>query len=323
MKKCKICQSDKIILDQKNIFDNRYGYPGYFNIYLCQKCGFRQTFPELKNEELSDLYTNYYPRKNQNIQELKSHFIFKNNKLNKFKRWFNGNNNKCFYHLPTKKIKVLDIGCGNGFSLFFIEKLGGEAYGIEEDKNVISISQALNLNIEIGNIYTSKHSDKTFDYIIGSQIIEHIPDPKMFLREIINKLKDDGKIILSFPNANSLARKIFKKNWIHWHVPYHLNHFSLKNIKILVHTENLKIDKIKTITPSDWTILQLLDSRNDAEKGKKGKIWNKKNIVKHTNLKGILIYIRNKTLRFLINLLNKIIDLARKGDSFLIILSKK
>lgn len=323
MQKCKICQSDKIILDQKNLFDNRYGYHGYFDIYLCQNCGFRQTYPELKDEQLSNLYTNYYPRKNQNIQELKNNFVFKNNKFDKLQRWFNGNNNKCFYHLPAKKMKVLDIGCGTGFSLFFIQKIGGEAYGIEEDENAARIAKELNLNIEIGNIYNSKHEEKTFDYIIGSQILEHIPDPALFLKSIKRKLKDDGKIILSFPNANSLTRKIFNHRWIHWHIPYHLSHFSFKNIKFLANIAGLKIEEIKTITPADWTILQLLSFKNKQKEGEKGMIWNKKNAVKRFGLKRIVFYARNKVLRFVINIVNKIIDLSQNGDSFLVAFSKK
>jgi len=52
--------------------------------------------------------------------------------------------------------------------------------------------------------------DKTFDYIIANHVLEHIPDEKKAISELIRCLKDDGTIILSFPyslDTNTLEDK--------------------------------------------------------------------------------------------------------------------
>lgn len=48
--------------------------------------------------------------------------------------------------------------------------------------------------------------DETFDIIIASQVLEHIPDEEKALRELCRVLKRDGKAILSIPVAFDLKK---------------------------------------------------------------------------------------------------------------------
>jgi len=324
--KCKICRSDsKSFL--KNLFDDRYGYKGFFDVYKCINCGFIQTEPALKDDELSDLYTNYYPRQNLSSKEVMASI----NKDSKWKRWFLGINNTTHFYI-NKKAKVLDIGCGSGVSLLEIKEKGAEAYGIEEDRNVEKVAKELGLNLEIGNIYNSKYLDNFFDYITASQVIEHVPDPIRFIEAIKYKLKNNREVILSFPNANSFFRIIFNSRWINWHIPYHQNFFSRKAIKIMADKTGFKIKKIKTITPTLWTILQIRNLLNNPKEGIADKLWkvdksdpqtctDKKYIVLTKSKKIIFKFIK-WALFILLGLFDRAIDFIRLGDSFLIILSK-
>ncbi len=68
--KCKICGGGLVpFLD--NMFDDRHGYPGSFEIKRCPDCGFGQTVPEIPEAEISEIYTDYYPRKNVKQEDIK------------------------------------------------------------------------------------------------------------------------------------------------------------------------------------------------------------------------------------------------------------
>ena len=207
--KCKICQSNTTIW-YKRIYDDRHGYPGYFNIRKCTKCGFSQTDPQLGKNKIIKLYSDYYPRKNINLDSIK----LKNYKVPKKDfLWRKGLGTGCHFWVKPKS-KVLDIGSGVGYSLMYLKNNKCEAYGIDPDMNALKVAKKNKLNFHQGFIEDNPFQGHNFDFITASQVLEHTNNPVEFLKNIKKRLKDDGKVILSFPNANSLTRKIFGKDWI-------------------------------------------------------------------------------------------------------------
>lgn len=321
---CKICNGD-VNLCQKNLFDDRYGYPVKFNVFVCKKCGFGQLDPQLKDSELSDLYTNYYPRKNITAQSILDAVEYKVGLFASISRWFNGVNNVCHYYVKPEK-KVLDIGCGSAVSLLEIKNIGAEAYGIEEDRNLEKPAKELNLNVEIGNIYNSKYPDNFFDYVTLSQVLEHIPDPQRFLVSAGEKLKEGGILIASFPNFDSVYRKLFGKKWIHWHVPFHLNYFSKKSLEILVEKSGFKLNKYRVITPTTWSILQVENIIFDLKEGESHEQWGiqKKEIMPLSKIViRKILFSCMIFLRLIFSIINKLFDFMRIGDGIIVFLEKK
>lgn len=321
---CKICNGRTKIY-QKKIFDDRHGYPGNFDVFVCEKCGFGQLDPQLKDSELSDLYTNYYPRKNITTQSIVDAVEYKKGSSSLVKRWFNGVNNVCHYYIKSGK-KVLDIGCGSAISLLEIEDIGADAYGIEEDKNIEKPAKELGLKVEIGNIYDSKYSNGFFDYVTLSQVLEHIPDPQKFLIAAGKKLKKDGMLIASFPNFDSIYRKLCGKRWIHWHIPFHLNHFSKKSLEILTKNTGFNIKKYRIVTPTTWSILQVENIISNLREGEIHKQWGSQNEEKISGKKLIIrkiFYVCMIFLRLIFSIVNKIFDFMRIGDGVIIFLEKK
>ena len=60
---------------------------------------------------------------------------------------------------------------------------------------------------------------------------------------INNKLKYNGMLFIAVPNFDAVERIIFKKKWIAYDVPVHLNHFSIVSITKLLNNYNFKIIK--------------------------------------------------------------------------------
>lgn len=317
---CKICESKLKIL-YKGMFDNRHGYPGKFDVLECQKCGFMQTLPQLTFRQLSSVYTNYYPKRDANIKDIVNSVKHMPTKSD-IKR--NGLGTTC--HFQTKKgEKVLDVGCGSCQSLLEIKKLGGEAWGLDPDRNSQAVAKKLKLKFHLGTIHNCKFPKKYFDLVTASQVLEHEGNPNKFLSDAKRFIKDDGRIVLSFPNTGALSRKIWGRKWLHWHIPYHLNHFSKESVLRLADTAGLKVVSIKTETPNLWTVLQIRAYLSDVKEGQRDPMWDtgEQPVVDSNKLNVKSLLQRAMPVVSSLLVLNRVIDAFGLGESFVVELTKK
>jgi len=111
--------------------------------------------------------------------------------------------------LPKEQdANILDIGCGFGQTLRSLRDKGyTNLTGI--DINDESILQCKKINLDVTKIDDvisySKESEKKFDFIIMSHVLEHIEKDKIIdnLRAIRNLLSERGKYCVMVPNAQS------------------------------------------------------------------------------------------------------------------------
>ncbi len=104
--------------------------------------------------------------------------------------------------LPGDKLKILDMGCGNGYVANQLSLRGHKVTGIDLSKDGIELAQNTYPNTEF--IVRSVYEDladlgNDFDLIISSEVIEHLYYPKKFLQNAWLALKPGGVIILSTP----------------------------------------------------------------------------------------------------------------------------
>jgi len=312
---CEIC-GNKATLSISGLFDDRYGALGKHSIYTCNSCGFGKTLPGIPRNKIADFYSRHYPTSHFTVAQVtKSVHI-----PSAFRTWLSGLD--CNLYLYTKpREKVLDIGFGSGVSLLAIRQLGGIPYGIEPDPSVKDIAKHLNLPIHIGFITDNPFPKLKFDLITASQVLEHEPDPLSFLLATKKKLAKNGRVVLSLPNYNALYRTVFGHKWLHWHVPYHLNFFTHKSLKILVKNAGFNIHKIRTITPTAWTVWQLHMIFAKTKEGEISTAWD--TIVSggdtsQSVFKRRIYYILNISLEIMLTPINRIIDMFQLGESFLV-----
>lgn len=311
--KCKIC-GDKLDIWFKKLFDDRHGYPGKFDVYKCRSCGFGQTIPQLTENKIAEIYSKYYPWKNTDVENVKLSDFKVPSKLTIWRKglFINGQ-----YSVKPKS-KVLDVGCGLGYSLLELKNVGCKPYGIDPDKNALKLARKFKLKFKKGFVTDTIFEKIKFDYIIANQVLEHTNNPLKFLVACKKRLDKNGKIILSFPNANSLTRYLFKNNWLHWHIPYHLNFFTRKSIEIVTNKAGLKIESLKTETPNMWTNLQIRRLTQKPTIGKRDVFWDGKIDKKDKYISGI--YPKFIHLAEEYNFLNRIVDLFNLGESFVLTL---
>ena len=248
---CPICHATAThYLDA--IYDDRYGFPGLFQIQECKSCGHRFLREPGPSASGDSLYSNYYPRKSASVANLEA-----SHDLGGFDGWWLGERSSAFRWVPPNS-SVLDIGCGFGESLVYHRARGTTAVGIEPDSNVQESARLNGLRIESGLFSASKFIGEKFDFVSMDQVIEHVPDPITVLREIGKVLKPNGKIILTTPNGHGWGVSVFGRKWINWHVPYHLHFFSSESMKMAAVSAGYRVEFQKTLTDARWLNFQLM-----------------------------------------------------------------
>ncbi len=108
----------------------------------------------------------------------------------------------------SKPKKILDAGCGRGFYLHAISlyKFPQEIHGV--DTNSIYLAKARELckdkrvRLKKNSIYDIKYPSNFFDFIICSEVLEHLDDDRKALAELKRILKPNGSLIITVPNYN-------------------------------------------------------------------------------------------------------------------------
>ena len=94
--------------------------------------------------------------------------------------------------------KVLDFGCGYGtFSEYLNNKFNLEVVGYEVNPEALK-------KLKVKGINTISSLDKyeaSFDYIISMNVLEHIKNDEMVIKDMNTLLKDNGRLILYLPNS--------------------------------------------------------------------------------------------------------------------------
>ncbi len=127
--------------------------------------------------------------------------------------------------------KVLDVGCGAGGNLKALHDQGWEPYGIEISEVAAAHARELVTgNIHTGTLESAPFPPQSFDLVLMSHSLEHLPSPVDALRRVHRLLKDDGLLVVSVPNVNSLEFKLFGRWWFQLDPPRHFYHFDKRSL---------------------------------------------------------------------------------------------
>lgn len=154
---------------------------------------------------------------------------------------------------PLGPKKILDTGCGEGFTLsrFFELKIGEKLEGIDFSKDAIRIGKGLypNLDIKIGDIYNLQYKNSSFDLVTCMEVMEHLDNPAQALREVVRV--SSKYILLTAPNEPLFS--IF--NYTRWGQDIgHINKWSSTAFeKFIVQSSKLKVIEVRY--PFPWTMI--------------------------------------------------------------------
>jgi len=141
------------------------------------------------------------------------------------------------------KARILEIGCGEGLFLRELSRRGFDIYGIEASKTAAEFAQKSGLNVITGYFPDTQLSG-TFDAVVLSHVLEHIPEPIDFL-DLLGKTASGGYILLVQSNWKGLVPRYHKKKWYAWVPEQHIWHFTPKGLELLLKNLNWRVNRVE------------------------------------------------------------------------------
>src|SRR5206468_4239492 len=131
------------------------------------------------------------------------------------------------FYLPSMRDgRLLEIGVGSGQMLAAMRTHGWQVEGVDLDPAAVRNAQAKGLPVKLGTLEEQNYPDCSFDAIVMSHVIEHVPAPVSFLNECRRVLKPHGRLVLITPNSDSLGHRLYDRNWRGLEPPRHLHIFN-------------------------------------------------------------------------------------------------
>ena len=108
---------------------------------------------------------------------------------------------------PLKNLKILDIGCGGGLLCEPMRRLGATITGIDASYNNIEVAKlhSKEMNLDIKYIQCSPEDlnfDSKFDVILNMEVIEHVSDTNLFIKNCSELIKKKGIMFVATLNKN-------------------------------------------------------------------------------------------------------------------------
>ena len=145
----------------------------------------------------------------------------------------------------NKEHKILEIGAYYGILGNLISPHVKEYHGLELSTHAANYAKKnfnLNMITEKPEQYLEK--DNKYDLIIMTDVIEHLDNPFKVLSLIEKSLNEEGQLILSTFNFDSMFSKIMGKKYP-WIIPMHKYYFSNTTIKNCLDKSNLELFDIQ------------------------------------------------------------------------------
>ncbi|HEY2934917.1 MAG TPA: class I SAM-dependent methyltransferase [Acidobacteriota bacterium] len=246
---CPLCASveSQVVISSR---DRLLQVPGWFHVSRCSRCGALFQNPCIAPELLERYYPDHYES-----------YSLPEKQISDTARWLL-RKRKGYFHLdagpapgPMRRLfaawsagaqmlpdyvpdgKLLEIGCASGERLSLLRELGwSECAGIEYNLQAARRACERGFQVYPGPVEHNidRFTPGSLDVIIAGSVLEHLPDPQLFIRSVAAKLKPGGQLILSTITVDSLDFRIYRECWYNLDLPRHFTLFRKIDLRRLI-----------------------------------------------------------------------------------------
>jgi len=198
-------------------------------LYRCKSC--KLIFSEYYNSSFENAYTDVIDEKYIKQTPIKkiNFELF----LSKIKPYL------------SKEHNILEIGSYYGILGSIVKPHVKNYTGLELSRHAANYARKnYNLNIVNKSIKDFFNTAPLYNIIIMNDVIEHLDNPFEVLKFIEKHLQEDGILIFTTCDMDSIVPKIMRENY-HWVMPMHKFYFSNKNLKYFLKINNMTLFKIQ------------------------------------------------------------------------------
>ena len=152
--------------------------------------------------------------------------------------------------------RLLDLGCGDGTLLYLARRDGWTVQGIELfPEQTRLLRDRLDLPVETADLTTYRGERGSYDVVVLTHVLEHVPDPVGALAMIRDLLAPRGVAVLEFPNIDALdarVRRLLDRLRIHRrayasaYVPGHVHEFCRTSFEFAAARAGLGVTRWET-----------------------------------------------------------------------------
>lgn len=153
--------------------------------------------------------------------------------------------NQIAYDLIQPGDKVLDIGCGIGKFLMKARDKAANVTGLELNEKAVDVCRQNGLavyNELIGDHAT--HKEAYYDVVCMFQVLEHIYDVNVFLKDSLKVLKPGGKLVIGVPNNEPYFQSYDKYCTLN-QPPHHMGLWNKNVFEKTAQLFNLKLQQVQ------------------------------------------------------------------------------
>ncbi|MBM3228586.1 class I SAM-dependent methyltransferase [Candidatus Pacearchaeota archaeon] len=111
---------------------------------------------------------------------------------------------------------ILDIGCWDGKRVLELWKKTKNVYGMDVNASkFVFAPKEIQKNLYFGDVTKKIPFKKKFNWIILTEVLEHVSNDALALENIYQSLKKGGKLILSTPRSIRFL-EFWDPAWIRW-----------------------------------------------------------------------------------------------------------
>lgn len=225
--------------------DRLHNLPGSFAVVRCKTCRLMRTNPRPTPSSIGYYYpADYSPYLDSIPGKLKPR---------KKDAWHRRLRKKLQRAIGTQDARdlplsppgrLLEIGCASGAYLARAAAEGWTVSGIEFSEQAAQRARDAGFQAIGAAIEDVPAPAEKYNVIAGWMVFEHLHRPEQTLRRIREWIRDDGRLVMSVPDAGALEFRLFGPRWYALHLPGHMTHFTSRTLPPLLRDCGWDVEKI-------------------------------------------------------------------------------